>query len=117
MKEDILSANRYLGTLCKNKHDFNGSGLSIRYKNKGIEKGGVCVVCNSEHCRKRSKKKKIIRNVDCKIDAICPMCLRKHMTIIKGGWFGNGVPRIYCHNCEDKKKLLSIGAVDYGYTN
>lgn len=110
----------YLGILCKRGHDFNGQGLSLRYKKKGEEKGGLCVACNLEYCRNKSKNAKKeggIGGIENRVLAKCPMCEKLHEIIVKGGWIGKGMPRLYCSACEEKKDLLDSGAVDYGYAN
>ena len=120
MENLVLKGNMYLGTLCKRGHDFNGQGLSLRYKKKGEAKGGLCVACNLAHCRtntKNAKKEKARGGASRMVLAKCPMCEKMHKIIIKGGWIGNGTPRKYCKACKIKKNLLTNGAVDYGYAN
>jgi len=40
-----IPEGKYLGTLCKRGHDWNGTGKSLRYLVKGIPHKGGCLVC------------------------------------------------------------------------
>lgn len=52
-----IPSNKFLGKLCRNGHDWNGTGKSLRYINGKIQR---CVQCESE--RKRSEESKKQRN-------------------------------------------------------
>jgi transposase-like protein len=39
-----------------------------------------------------------------KVDCICPMCGRMHITKMR--WIGRGVPRKFCQNCRDRETPL-----------
>ncbi len=115
---ELLQNNLYLGPLCLRGHHYNGTGKSIRYKVKGRELGGVCVVCNRARLRPAKKKKERARSgVFDLVRAKCPMCKKFHKITIEGGWMGNGTPWKYCSSCEQKRRKLTQGAVDYGYSN
>lgn len=45
----------YLGTLCRNEHDFKCSGMSLRYKTGSCCE---CAILNSEKWQRNNKKKK-----------------------------------------------------------
>lgn len=120
MGNDGLKDNQYLGSLCKRGHDFNGTGLSIRYRPRGgPKKGGVCIVCNIAYNKKKeqeAKKNKARRNEENRIIAKCPMCEEFHEYHFEGGWIGNGMPRKFCPACQTKRDDLENGAIDYGYS-
>ncbi len=42
----IIPDNKYLGTLCKRGHDWEGTGKSLRYEKQG---GGSCIECQNNH--------------------------------------------------------------------
>ena len=43
----VKHPNKYLGTLCKRGHDYNGTGMSLRYNKKRR-----CVICHRERAKK-----------------------------------------------------------------
>lgn len=50
---DPLSDHFKLGALCKNGHDWNGTGLSIRYNRRS---GADCVICARSSAPRRQEK-------------------------------------------------------------
>ncbi len=120
MNDLEIKENMYLGALCRRGHDYQGTGCSVRYKNKGALKGGICILCNRENKRKNAKAKGGAgkrRGKNTRISAICPMCRAIHMVYMASGWAGNGIPRKYCPNCNGQRKRLIEGEINYGYTN
>ncbi len=52
MQIEINEGIHYLGTLCKRGHEHEGTGKSLRYKNKS-----ACTVCQLAHSRRRYREK------------------------------------------------------------
>lgn len=56
MNQDYDADRFYLGTLCRNGHDFNETGCSLRYV-----RSPVCVTCAINNRKRRDDKLRVIR--------------------------------------------------------
>jgi len=106
-----MDPNKYLGTLCKRGHDYNGTGMSLRYKSKNN-----CVTCTNRKTEKKCElcnEKYLVAmstakhqrfcswqcaanhrsNIDAKKNAkICPICKNKFISKSLNG----KIRTVYC---------------------